>query len=151
MSRADLVEQAWQALEPELAEQGFELVEVEVSLGSGPSLFRLFIDRQGGVTLDDCAAVSQMLSPLLDKLDIVPGAYTLEVSSPGFDRPVRKPADFVRFSGERIRVKSELAVDGRKNFTGVLVGFEDGVVTVDCDGERHRIHIGNVRKANLVR
>jgi ribosome maturation factor RimP len=82
---------------------------------------------------------------------MIPGGYTLEVSSPGFDRPVRKPADFARYSGERITVKMYLPVDGRKSLTGVLSGFDGGVVLVECDGKCHRVPIENVRNANLIR
>jgi ribosome maturation factor RimP len=147
----ELHERAWSTLEPELAQQGYELVEVEIAGGSGRAILRVFIDKEKGITLDDCAAVSQFLGPLLDKVEIVGGSYVLEVSSPGFDRPVRKPTDFLRFSGEAIKVKTHLPVDGRKKFSGILKGFENGVVVVESEGNVHRINIENVHKANLVR
>ncbi len=151
MPSFELHERAWSTLEPELAQQGYELVEVEIAGGSGRAILRVFIDKEKGITLDDCAAVSQFLGPLLDKVEIVGGSYVLEVSSPGFDRPVRKPADFVRFSGEPVKVKTHFPVDGRKRFSGILKGFENGVVVVECEGNVHRITIENVHKANLVR
>lgn len=151
MPSVDLHERAWKTLEPELAQQGYELVEVEVAGGSGRSILRVFIDKEKGITLDDCAAVSQFLGPVLDREDLIGGSYVLEVSSPGFDRPVRKPADFARFASEKIKVKTHFPVDGRKRFAGVLKGIEDGGVLVECEGVLHRIPIENVHKANLVR
>ena len=151
MPSFELHERAWSTLEPELAQQGYELVEVEIAGGSGRAILRVFIDKEKGITLDDCAAVSQFLGPLLDKVEIVGGSYVLEVSSPGFDRPVRKPADFIRFSGEAVKVKTHFPVDGRKKFSGTLKGFENGVVVIESEGNVHRITIENVHKANLVR
>ncbi|MBX7257155.1 MAG: ribosome maturation factor RimP [Candidatus Hydrogenedentes bacterium] len=151
MPSLEIHERAWKTLEPELAQQGYELVEVEVAGGSGRSILRVFIDKEKGITLDDCAAVSQFLGPLLDKEELISGSYVLEVSSPGFDRPVRKPADFGRFAGERIKVKTHLPVEGRKRFAGTLRGFENGAVLVESEGILHRIQIENVHKANLVR
>jgi ribosome maturation factor RimP len=75
----------------------------------------------------------------------------LEVSSPGIDRPIRKPEDFERFAGERIRLKARSPVNGRKHFKGVLTGLKDGLVLLECDGESHAIHIENIKKANLDR
>jgi ribosome maturation factor RimP len=150
-TRNDVVHRLWQDLEPELAHQGYELVEVEYLQQSGAWVLRLFIDREGGVSLDDCRKISQAVSPLLDVAGFIDGRYVLEVSSPGFDRPVRKPADFERFAGERIRVVSLAPVHGRTQFRGRLQGLCDGLVLVDCDGTVHEIHVENVKKAHLVR
>ncbi|MDQ1257904.1 MAG: ribosome maturation factor RimP [Candidatus Hydrogenedentes bacterium] len=148
--RNDIVQRAWSVLEPELAVHGYELVEVEFE-PSGRRTLRLYIDRDGGVTVDDCVAVSQLAGPVLDVKDFIDGSYVLEVSSPGIDRPVRKPADFARFTGERIHLKTHVAVHGRKRFTGVLTGFEDGLVRIDCDGTVCEVHIENLKRANLDR
>lgn len=151
MRNEETVNRAWAELEPRLAEQGYELVELELAQSSGRRALRVFIDRPGGITLDDCQAVSQMLSPLLDSSDLVEGSYTLEVSSPGFDRPVRKPADFERFAGERIKAKSVLPVEGRKQFNGTLIGYKDGLIAIEIDGKAYEIHIENLLRANLER
>lgn len=147
----DVVRRVWEDLDPHIEEQGYELLEVEFARVGGNRLLRLFIDREGGITLDDCQAVSQLVSPLLDATGIVEGKYVVEVSSPGFDRPVRKPEDFVRFAGERIRVTARTPVAGRRNFIGILKGFQDGLVTIECDGTCYEVHIENIRKARLDR
>jgi ribosome maturation factor RimP len=138
-------------LEPHLVEQGFELVELEFAGQGGRGVLRLYVDRSGGVTIGDCVAVSQLLNPVLDAAEFILDSYVLEVSSPGFDRPVRKLEDFERFAGERIVLKSVLPVNGRKKFKGVLRGIIDGAVGVECDGQQYAIAIENVQRANLDR
>jgi ribosome maturation factor RimP len=151
MERREVVQQAWQRLEPCLEDAGYELVEVEFDRQGGRWVLRIFMDREGGVTLDDCQAVSQMLSPILDEEDFVDGSYALEVSSPGIDRPIRKPKDFERFTGEPVRLRTVTPVDGRRKFRGVLKAFSDGLVSLECDGTIYDVHVGNVHKANLDR
>ncbi len=151
MDLDNVVRKTWEHVGPELAEQGFELVEVECGrYGAGHAL-RLFLDRDGGITLDQCAEAAQFLGLLLDRFDFIDGKYMLEVSSPGIARPLRKPRDFVRFTGEAVKVQSVAPVEGRKRFTGRLVGFDDGLVRIDVDGALFGIHIENVKKAHLDR
>jgi ribosome maturation factor RimP len=147
----ETIRKAWSELEPQLAEQGYELVEVEFGQEGSRPVFRLYIDRPGGITLDDCQAASRFLSPVLDAMDLVDDSYFLEVSSPGFDRPVRKPVDFERFTGERIKAKTILPVEGRRQFKGVLKGYKDGQVSIEIDGRVFEIHTENLLKANLER
>lgn len=151
MSREELVRRFWSRFEDDIAEQGYELVEVEVAGQGGVRILRIYIDKPEGIGLEDCTAVSQLLNPLLDAEDFIADNYILEVSSPGFDRPLRKPSDFVRYAGEAVTVLTHSPIEGRKKFVGVLVGFEDGLIHVDCDGTRHEVHIENLRKANLNR
>lgn len=151
MEREDIVRRTWELLEPELAEQGFELVEAEYGQRGATHILRLFIDRDGGVNMNHCVEVTHFVGPLLDRFDYIQGEYSLEVSSPGFDRPIRKPADFERFRGERIKLKTIVPVNGRKRFTGTLQGFEDGLITIEVDNEHYRVHIENLKKANLDR
>jgi len=134
-----------------LAEQGYELVEVEFARQGRGRILRLFLDKDGGVTLDDCVEASEFVGALLDAGSFVEDGYSLEVSSPGFDRPVRKAADFARFAGERIKVTAHAAVRGRTRFCGVLKGCEDGLVTIDCDGTEYEVHVENLKKARLDR
>jgi len=150
---SEIIREAWSAIEPELAAQGYELVEVDFTGTShGSPALRVFVDKPGsGVTLDDCTEVSQLLGALLDKEDFIQQRYTLEVSSPGVDRPVRKPEDFARFVGEPIRLTTQLPTSGRKKFTGTLTGFSDGLIALDCDGSPFEVHIENVKRANLNR
>ncbi len=151
MESSQIVRRVWQELEPELEEQGFELVEVEFGQHGGPFSLCLYVDKEGGVTLDDCQAVSQLVSPLLDAGDFVRGRYMLEVSSPGIDRPIRRPKDFERFVGENVVITALVPVDGRKRFKGTLRAFRDGLVSVECDGRTVELHVENLKKAKLDR
>ncbi len=133
-------------LEPPIEALGYALVELEFHSG----LLRIFIDREGGVTVDDCEIVSRQVSAVLDVEDPIPGAYTLEVSSPGLDRPLRKETDYVRFTGQRAKLELLLPRDGRKRFTGTLKGCEAGEVLIEVDGELHRLPHDGIAKARLV-
>src|SRR5579871_4848897 len=117
-------------LEPAIEALGYELVELEFP----PHLLRIYIDREGGVTVDDCEIVSRQVSAVLDVEDPIPGAYTLEVSSPGLDRPLRKVADFARFAGEQARIELTLPIEGRRRFSGTLKGCEAEEVSIEVDG-----------------
>jgi ribosome maturation factor RimP len=148
----EIIRTAWAVFDPELTEQGYELVEVEYGRQEGVLILRVYVDKTpGGITLDDCTAVSQLLSPVLDTRDFIGGEYMLEVSSPGFDRPIRKPEHFVRFAGEPVKVVTNALVGGRSRFSGVLKGFDDGLVLLEVDGEPVSIHIENLKKARLNR
>lgn len=147
----EIIRRGWSELEPLLLSQGYELVELEIAMFGGRRILRVFIDKEGGISLSDCQAVSQILNPVLDSTDLMEGSYTLEVSSPGFDRPVRKPGDFERFAGERIKIKTVLPVEGRKQFKGVLNGLKDGLVVVESEGRVYEIHLENLLRANLDR
>ena len=146
-----MVRRVWEELEPELVEMGFELVEVEFVRHGRSNRLRLFIDREGGITIDDCTLASRQVSAFLDKDDYIESQYTLEVSSPGIARPLRRPKDFERFTGERIKVKTVTPVEGRSRFAGELMGYSDGMVTVRTDGMDYRIHLENVKRAHLDR
>lgn len=147
----DVVRRFWEAFAPELAQLGYDLIEVEFAQQSGTRVLRVFIDAKAGITHSDCQRVSHVVSPLLDAGEWIDGRYMLEVSSPGFDRPVRRPEDFARFIGEKIKVQTVSPTGGRKRFRGTLTGFEDGMITVECDGVPYGIHLENVKKANLDR
>jgi ribosome maturation factor RimP len=136
-------------LEPAVAAMGFELADVDVHLGRR-GVLRLYIDRAGGVTVDDCQRVSEQVGALLDVEDPLPGSYTLEVSSPGFDRRLRTPAHFERFVGERVRIELRDALEGRRNFTGTLTGVEGGNVLLEVDGEAWKLPLNDIAVARLV-
>ncbi len=156
IAQESIPDQVRRLLEPVLARDGYELVEVEWVRGGGRWTLRLFVDKPGGFGIDDCQAVSLLADPILDVADVIEPAYDLEVSSPGLERPLRKPADFDRFAGQRARLKSFGPVaatapgsPGRKHWTGILKGFKDGAVEVDVDGVTHRIPHDQIAKANL--
>ena len=156
IAQEPIVQQVSRLLEPVLARDGYELVEVEWVRGGGRWTLRLYVDKPGGTGVEDCQAVSHLVDPILDAADVIEPAYDLEVSSPGLERPLRKPADFDRFAGQRARLKTYGPVagtapgsPGRKHWTGILKGFQDGAVEVDVDGVLHRIPHDQIAKAHL--
>jgi ribosome maturation factor RimP len=128
---------------------GYELWELEYSPGRGHGLLRLYIDATAGITLDDCERVSRAASELLDAEDPVPGQYTLEVSSPGLERPLRTARQFARFVGETVYVETVQAVEGRRRFKGALTAAGAAAVEVEVDGQRWTLPITGIRKAHL--
>jgi ribosome maturation factor RimP len=111
-------------------DRGFELVDVEVRRSGGGQLVRLFVDRPGGIGLDDLQSVSEEVSAILDAEDPIPDRYTLEVSSPGLDRPLKTEADYRRFVGRLARVSSYERIDGRRHWTGRILSCEGGVLSL---------------------
>ena len=143
---------------PILSGFGMELVDLEYKREGRSSALRLFIDKPGGVTLDDCAVVSREVSAILEVEDPIESAYRLEVSSPGIDRPLKKPADYARFAGQLVKIKTRTLLDPderghrRKTFLGELLGLEDGVVRLrqtDRRGGEVAIAFEEIDKANL--
>jgi len=137
-------------LEPSVAALGFELVSVELVGSGNDRTLRVYIDHPDGITVDDCADVSRQVSAVLDVEDPISGAYVLEVSSPGLDRPLVKPADFERFAGSLVKVRTHEPVLGRKNFTGLLSEAAGDNVVVEVDGEPYEISLANIERARLV-
>jgi ribosome maturation factor RimP len=133
------------------ASEGMEVVEVAVKGGGAARLVRISIDKPEGVTHGDCEAISHQVGTILDVEDVVPGGrYTLEVSSPGVERKLAKPGDFVRFQGKKIKVELREPIGGRRNWEGTLAGFEDGRVTLETGGQAPlRVALEEIRKANL--
>jgi ribosome maturation factor RimP len=130
---------------------GYELVGVEhFRRGGGASTLRVYIDREGGITLDDCAAVSHQLSGMLDVEDPLPDRYDLEVSSPGLDRPLVFPEHFARFRGHRVKLRLAEKIEGRRNLEGVLQREEQGIIRLEADGREWEIPLGAVESARLV-
>lgn len=137
-------------LEPTVERLGYELCDLELKLGGKDGVLRLFIDREEGIGLEDCEAVSRQVSAVLDVEDPLPGHYTLEVSSPGLDRRLTKPAHFQRFTGEEVRVKLRFPQDGRRNYKGRLLKADEEQIEVEVDGESHRLPIATIESARLV-
>ena len=123
-----------QLILPILNEKQFELVDVEYVKEAGEWYLRAYIDKPGGITIDDCEAVSRKLSDLLDEKDFIPDAYILEVSSPGLTRPLKKDRDYERNIGKPVEIKLFRAVSGRKEITADLVTFDKDTVTVSEEG-----------------
>ena len=118
------------------ADRGFELVDIELKQAKSEKLVRIFVDRPGGISLDDLQSVSEEVSAILDAEDPIEGHYTLEVSSPGLDRPLRGEADYRRFVGKLAKLSSYVPVEGRRHWTGRIVGCDDGIVTLELEAEQ---------------
>ena len=140
-----------QLFEPVVESMGYELVGVEYVGGGGYGTLRVYIDRDDGVSLDDCAAISHQISGMLDVEEPIKQAYDLEISSPGIDRPLFKLADFERFAGHTVKIKLAAGLQGRKNFKGELQGVADPqMITVMVDGERFDLPFADIARANLI-
>ncbi len=131
-------------------DEGFELVGVELAQTGRSPVLRMYVDRPGGVTISDCAYMSRRVGVLLEVDDFIPGSYTLEVSSPGLERPLFREADYRRFLGREIRLLAVEKIEGRRNFAGRIKGFSKGVVQLDCEGEIFSVPLDRVKKAHLV-
>src|SRR5690606_2537910 len=149
-SRKQIVEISTRLAEEVGAQQGVEVVDVEYVKERGEYFLRVYIDKPGGVTLDDCEAFSVVLGERLDEVDPIPNSYSLEISSPGIERPLKKEADFERVAGRRVAVRTYAPLDGRKNWKGVLHGLSDGHVVLEVDGQRVTIPLTSIAKAHLV-
>jgi ribosome maturation factor RimP len=149
MAVTDLAKRIETLLEPVAASHGFELVAVEQAGGRKSPVIRVLLDREDGIDLDAICTANRWVSEAIDADDPVHGPYTLEVSSPGVDRPLRKREDFARFAGETVTVKAKPAGAGRSAWTGTLVGIEGDDVVLDVEGERVAIAYDSVQKARL--
>ena len=150
-------------LEPPIEALGFELVDIEFAREGRGGVLRIYIDRgaaggggaaggeraESGITVDDCATVSHAVSQVLEIEDPIKGHYTLEVSSPGFDRILRKRAHFERFVGERICAELKVPLDGRRRFVGVLKSIVGDTIVVEVDGHATELPIERIQKARL--
>ena len=137
------------ALSPKAAESGIEIVTVEVVGSKKSPTIRVYLDAEGGVGFDLLSSAQSWINDILDEIDPFPGAYMLEVSSPGIDRPLRTEEHFARFVGQRAVVRTRSPIDGRSTWTGEIASVEDGVVIIDADGVRAEIPIAKMKKANL--
>jgi ribosome maturation factor RimP len=146
-------------LEPPIEALDYELVDIEFAREGRGGVLRIFIDRRAvaapgadarpSITVDDCARVSHAVSQVLEIEDPIKGHYTLEVSSPGFDRILRKRAHFERFIGERIFAELKLPINGRRRFVGVLNSIADDSIVVEVDGQAHTLPLERIQKARL--
>jgi ribosome maturation factor RimP len=147
---AEVVETVFAVAEPLCRAEGMELVYVEFQREASDRILRLYIDKPDGVVLDDCVVVSRQLGDVLDVYLDRLEPYNLEVSSPGSDRPLGKVDDFNRFKGCRAKIRTLNPLGGRKNFTGVLMGFSDGAVKLKIEADTVAIPFENISKARLI-
>lgn len=164
------IEPLWTLIEPYVRAAGMDLIEIHYGREAEGWVLRVFIDRpsraeastpevaadfpvalgQPTVTHVDCERVSRDLSAALDVSDAIPHAYHLEVSSPGLDRPLRRECDFARFAGQKARIRTVGAIEGRRNFVGTLRTAAAGLVEIECDGRAYALPVDLVARANLV-
>jgi ribosome maturation factor RimP len=158
VSQESTLDKVQRLIAPVLQDMAVELVDLEFKREGRDWFLRLFIDKEGGVTLDDCADVSREIDALLEVEEVVDTAYRLEVSSPGLDRPLKKPEDYERFKGRLVKVKTFEKLDpddrghSRKTFEGELLGLEAGLVRIrqlDKKGGVVEIPLEGIAKANL--
>ena len=150
MDSGSVVERVCQIAEQAAIDHGVELVHAEVAGPEGHPIVRVFIDKPGGVTHDDCSEISTQIGTVLDVEDFIHSAYTLEVSSPGLERGLYKPQDFDRFAGSAAKLKTRIAINNQRNFRGQIIGIEGGeVVFDDRTSGRVRVPFDSIVKANL--
>lgn len=140
-----------QEIAPALTAMGYDLVRVHLSGGQRPTL-QIMAERLDGqaMTVEDCARISRDVSALLDVADPIPTAYTLEVSSPGIDRPLVREADYARFAGFVARIETDQPIEGRRRFQGRLLGLEEGAVVIRTEKETFRVPYPRIQRAKLV-
>ncbi|HXZ39078.1 MAG TPA: ribosome maturation factor RimP [Thermodesulfobacteriota bacterium] len=149
MKSETLLQEVREVVEPILQSQGYELVDLEYQRESRGWVLRIYLDREGGITLDDCTGVSHEVGAVLEVKDVIPNAYVLEVSSPGLTRPLKKPEDYNRFRNQLVKIKLFQPLDGRRNFKGILLGLEGETVRVEVDQQLFEIPLQSIAKANL--
>ncbi len=145
-----IIRQVWEIIEPICETEGFELVHVEYGSEAGGKILRIYIDKPGGVSLDNCAAISRQAGDILDVLLENASAYNLEVSSPGIDRPLGRIKDFDKFKGKTARMKLLKSINGQKNFKGILAGVSEENIRLLINDRTVAIPFSQISKAHLV-
>ena len=143
-----VVQRIWQLTEPLIAHAGMEIVDIEYQREGRWAVLRFFLDREGGVTVDELAPMSRRLSDVLDVHDVVPGPYTLDLSSPGINRRLRRPDHFRRYVGERVRVRTVAPVSGRRSFVGPLQAVDAEGIVVRAGDTAQFIRFEDIARAN---
>jgi len=147
MAVSDQIEQL---VEGPIESLGYMLVGIEYIKDGRDTVLRIYIDSDQGISIEDCERVSHQVSGILEVEDPISSAYSLEVSSPGFDRPLFKQQDFERFTGAQVKIAMKLPIQGRRNFKGILHGFSEGDILIEVDGEVYELPLTKMSKARLV-
>lgn len=145
----NIISNVKELLEPILLEKNLELFDLEFKGSASRGVLRVFIDKEKGVTIDDCTQISRELGTLLEVHEVIAGSYNLEVSSPGLTRSLKKPSDYIRFKGKTVKIKTIENIDDNKFFIGKLVDFVDETVLLEANGANHLIPYDKIEKANL--
>ena len=144
-----LFREVQQAVEPVLQSQGLELVDLEYQREAQGWVLRIYIDREGGITIGDCAEVSREVGAILEVRDLIPNPYVLEVSSPGLTRSLKKAEDFKKYKTHLVKIKTFEPLEGRRNFKGILLALEGATVRLETEGRVYDIPLQGIAKANL--
>jgi ribosome maturation factor RimP len=145
-----IIQEVIRIIEPIIEEMDFELVDIEYLSENGRWVLRLYLDKEGGITLGDCAKASREIGDSIDVKDVISHEYILEVSSPGLNRRLNKDKDFLQAIGEKIRIKMAVPVDGRRNFTGYLRDFKDGILHLETAATLVTLPLQDIERANIV-
>ena len=149
MAEKETVDRVRAMIDPIVLNEGMEVVDVEYRRESAGWVLRLILDKEGGVTLDDCTRISQEVGRSLDVEDVIQTPYTLEVSSPGLTRPLKTEKDFMKYRHRLVKVKTVDPIQNRRQFKGRLLGVSENGVEIEVDGGIYQIPLSNVAKANL--
>lgn len=149
MKGGDLYDRVTEATRDLMRGLCMEVVDVTVSGGQGRPVVRIAVDKEGGVTLDDCAAASELIGQVLDRENLFPGAFVLEVMSPGLDRPLKRKEDYARSTGKRVRVSLRTPYEGRQSFTGILRDAGEETVRLDLGDEELELRYDSMTSARL--
>ena len=150
MAKVSVSQAVMDLIEPVLSIEGLELVDVEYKKEGKNWVLRIFIDKEGGVTVADCQKVSHLTGDLIEVEETIITPYSLEVSSPGLDRVLKREEDFLKFKGRQIRLHSLSPIDNRRKFIGILADFKDQTVFLELDGKLFKIPLRQIGKATLV-
>jgi ribosome maturation factor RimP len=145
-----LIREISQLIEPILDEMGVELVDIEYLSSHGRWIVRIYVDKDGGITVDDCARVSREIDEIIEIKNIIHHAYVLEVSSPGLNRPLKKEKDFKGAVGKKIKARISVPLKGRRHFTGYLTDFRNDTLYLEVENKPLSLSRRDVEKANLV-
>ena len=147
--RSQVIKTVEELLLPYLEQNGFELVDIEFVKEGGTRFLRVYADKEGGIDLEDCSRISEYLSAKLDEADPIPEAYVLEVSSPGAERPLKKPSDFARAVGRYVLVTTYEPVDGLKRFEGTLESYDGEQAVIAVGRKTHAVPVSKIAAARL--
>jgi len=140
----------WELFEPVVSGMGYDLIEIEHFPNPKHGVLRLYIDKEGGVNVDDCSSVSRQISALIDVEEPINGQFNLEVSSPGSDRPLRRLKDFQRFTGSLVKLKTVMPLEGQRNFKGRMLEASEDVLVIETDTEELSLPMNAIEKARIV-
>ncbi|MEI6898101.1 MAG: ribosome maturation factor RimP [Psychromonas sp.] len=147
---ASLEQRLTEMFAPSVEDLGYELVGIEYIRAGSHSTLRVYIDQDAGILVDDCAAVSRQISALMDVEDPITNEYTLEVSSPGLERPLFNATHYAAFSGETVKIQLRMPIQNRRKWKGIIDRVEGEIICVNVDGTLERFALSNIQKANIV-